>query len=185
MPHVQTESQGIHQSPARSAARHQRQTDRRALEDGTQYLTCGVGDETFALSVAQVREVLDLLAFSKVPNMPDYVRGMIDVRGQTVPVIDLRIKFGMPPAEPTDSTRIMVLEVVSGNRPLVIGALTDRVIEVTALDTGEVGPPPEIGTRWRSEIIRGIGRRHGNFVIVLNLNKVFAIDDVTSSDQQP
>jgi len=164
------------QGAPRWGARHQRQPERRALDDGTQYLTCGVGDETFALNVAQVREVLDLCPFSKVPNMPPYVRGMIDVRGQTVPVIDLRTKFGMAPAEPSDSTRIMVLEVVSGNRPLVIGALTDRVIEVTALDAGEVGPPPEIGIRWRSEIIRGIGRRHGKFVIVLNLNKVFAFD---------
>ena len=116
--------------------------------------------------------------------MPDYVRGMIDVRGQTVPVIDLRVKFGMPPTEPADTTRIMVLEVVSGNRPLVIGALTDRVIEVTALDAGDVGPPPEIGTRWRSDIIRGIGRRNGKFVIVLNLNKVFAVDSVAAGDDE-
>ena len=164
------------------AARRSRPSERRILDDGVQYLTCGVGDETFALNVAQVREVLDLCPFSRVPNMPAYVRGMIDVRGQTVPVIDLRVKFGMSPAEATDTTRIMVLEVVSGSRPLVIGALTDRVIEVTALDSGEVGPPPEIGTRWRSEIIRGIGRRNGKFVIVLNLNKVFAVDDVVSAD---
>ncbi|MEI8396134.1 MAG: chemotaxis protein CheW [Rhodospirillaceae bacterium] len=159
-------------------SRRSSQSERRALDDGTRYLTCGVGDEIFALNVAQVREVLDLRSFSKVPNMPDHVRGMIDVRGQTVPVIDLRVKFGMAPAAATDATRIMVLEVVSGSRPLVIGALADRVIEVTELDAGEVEPPPEIGTRWRSEIIRGIGRRHGKFVIVLNLNRVFTIDTI-------
>ncbi|MEI7606343.1 MAG: chemotaxis protein CheW [Rhodospirillaceae bacterium] len=174
-----------HSSPPLTGTRRQRQPERRALDDGIQYLTCGVGDETFALNVAQVREVLDLCPFSRVPNMPDYVRGMIDVRGQTVPVIDLRVKFGMAPAPPTDTTRIMVLEVVSNSRPLVIGALTDRVIEVTELDSGEVGPPPEIGTRWRSDIIRGIGRRHGKFVIVLNLNKVFAINDLMSDGDPP
>ena len=166
--------------PPQSSAQRLRPMERKVLDDSAQYLTCGVGDETFALAVAQVREVLDICPFSKVPNMPPYVRGMIDVRGQAVPVIDLRVKFGLPPAEPTDSTRIMVLEVVSGNRPLVIGALTDRVFEVTGLDADTVGPPPEIGTRWRSEIIRGIGRRHGKFVVVLNLNKVFAIDDLMS-----
>ena len=182
MPETQTQTAS---SPPRPSARHQRQPERRALEDGTQYLTCGVGEETFAINVAQVREVLDLCTFAKVPNMPAYVRGMIDVRGQTVPVIDLRIKFGMAAAEATDTTRIMVLEVVSGSQPLVIGALTDRVIEVTALDAGEVGPPPEIGTRWRSDIIRGIGRRHGKFVIVLNLNKVFAFDELTSDEREP
>ena len=178
-------SPSVVQPPARqSGSRRQRHQEPGSLKDGTQYLTCGVGDETFALNVAQVREVLDLCPFSRVPNMPDYVRGMIDVRGQTVPVIDLRVKFGMPPTEPADTTRIMVLEVVSGNRPLVIGALTDRVIEVTALDAGDVGPPPEIGTRWRSDIIRGIGRRNGKFVIVLNLNKVFAVDSVAAGDDE-
>ena len=164
-----------------ASAQRLRPVERKVLDDSIQYLTCGIGDETFALNVAQVREVLDICPFSKVPNMPPSVRGMIDVRGQAVPVIDLRVKFGLPPVEPTDSTRIMVLEVVSGSRPLVIGALTDRVFEVTGLDADDIGPPPEIGTRWRSEIIRGIGRRHGKFVVVLNLNKVFAIDDLTAS----
>ncbi len=163
-----------------TADQRQRRSERKVLDAGIQYLTCCVGDETFALNVAQVREVLDLCPFSRVPNMPDYVRGMIDVRGQAVPVIDFRVRFGMPPVEATESTRIMVLEVVSGNRPLVIGALTDRVIEVTGLDSGDVGPPPEIGTRWRSDIIRGIGRRNGKFVIVLNLNKVFSMDQLSS-----
>ncbi len=152
-----------------------------ALDDAVQYLTCGVGDETFAITVAQVREVLDLCPFSRVPNMPPWVRGMIDVRGKAVPVIDLRVKFGMLPAEATDRSRIVVLEVVVEGRPLVLGALTDRVYEVTTLDAGEIGPPPEIGTRWRSEIIRGIGRRNDQFVIVLNLNRVFTLDDLTSS----
>jgi purine-binding chemotaxis protein CheW len=163
------------------AAPRQRRPERKALDEESQYLTCGAGDEVFALAIAQVREVLDLCPISKVPNMPAFVRGMIDVRGRTVPVIDLRLKFGMEAAEPTPSTRIMVLEVVIDSRPLVIGALTDRVIEVTALDAGEVEPPPEIGSRWRSEIIRGIGRRNGTFVIVLNLNKVFALDELSSS----
>lgn len=166
----------VQSSPSR-----QRRPERVALEDGVQYLTCGVGDETFALAVTQVREVLDICPFSRVPNMPAFVRGMIDVRGQAVPVIDLRVRFGMSPVEATDSTRIMVLEVVTGGRPLVIGALTDRVFEVTALDAGDVAPPPEIGTRWRSDIIRGIGRRQGRFVIVLNLNKVFAMEDLSSA----
>lgn len=154
-----------------------------ALDDSVQYLTCGVGDETFAITVAQVREVLDVCPFSRVPNMPPWVRGMIDVRGKAVPVIDLRVKFGMPPAEATDRSRIVVLEVVVEGRPLVLGALTDRVYEVTTLDAGEMGPPPEIGTRWRSEIIRGIGRRHDQFVIVLNLNRVFTLDDLTQDSR--
>lgn len=151
------------------------------LDESIQYLTCGVGSEIFAINVAQVREVLDICPFNQVPNMPAFVCGMIDVRGEAVPVIDLRIKFGMTAAEMTDSTRIMVLEVVVGAKSLVIGALTDRVFEVTALDSSNVAPPPDIGSRWRSEIIRGIGRCHGRFVIVLNLNKMFTIEDLTSA----
>jgi purine-binding chemotaxis protein CheW len=154
---------------------------RPALDESAQYLTCGVGDEIFAIQVAQVREVLDLCPFNQVPNMPSFVRGMIDVRGEGVPVIDLRIKFGMAAAAATDSTRIIVLEVVVGAKSLVIGALTDRVFEVTALDSSNVAPPPDIGSRWRSEIIRGIGRCHGRFVIVLNLNKMFTMDDLTTT----
>ena len=162
-------------------ARPGRQATRSPLDESAQYLTCGVGDETFAIAVVQVREVIDLRPFSKVPNMPPFVRGMIDVRGKAVPVLDLRLKFGMPPAEPTDFSRIIVLEVIAGEQPLVVGALTDRVYEVTALDSDAIEPPPEIGTRWRSEIIRGIGRRHGTFVVVLNPNKVFSMEDLTSS----
>ena len=163
------------------APRPRTREKRAVLDDATQYLTCSVGDEVFAIAVVQVREVLDVCPFSRVPNMPPFVRGMISVRGKAVPVIDFRVKFGMPPAEATDSTRIVVLEVVVESRPLVIGALTDRVYEVTSLDSGEIDPPPEIGTRWRSEIIRGIGRCRDKFVIVLNLNKVFTMDDLMLS----
>lgn len=163
------------------AQQRQRQREHRRLDGSEQYLTCGVGDETFALNVVQVREVLDLGPFSKVPNMPAYVRGMINVRGKAVPVIDLRVKFGMVPAEPTDTTRIVVLEVVVDGKSLVIGALADRVYEVAALDAGDMEPPPDIGTQWRSDIIRGIGRRNDRFVIVLNLNKVFSMDDLSPS----
>ncbi|MEI6413381.1 MAG: chemotaxis protein CheW [Pseudomonadota bacterium] len=163
------------------ATRQRTREVRTLVNDTTQYLTCSVGDETFAIAVAQVREVLDVCPFTKIPNLPPFVRGMIDVRGRAVPVVDLRLKFGLPPAEVTDHTRIIVLEVVIGARSMVMGALTDRVFEVTALDPGEMEPPPDIGMRWRSEIIRGIGRRHHHFVIVLSLNKLFSLEDVTSA----
>jgi len=166
---------------SQSAAMRHRPRDSRPLDDTEQYLTCGVGDATFALNVTQVREVLDLRPVSRMPNMPPHVRGVIDVRGHAVPVIDLRTKFGMPPAEAADSNRIIVLEVVLNGRPLVIAALADRVHEVTSLDSGAMEAPPEIGTRWRSEIIRGIGRRRDRFVIVLNLNRVFTMDDLTAT----
>lgn len=162
-------------------AARQRTRDHAVLDETEQYLTCGVGDEIFAMTVVQVREVLDLQPFSRMPNMPAFVRGFIDVRGKPVPVIDLRVKFGMAPAPATDKTRIVVLEVVIDGHPTAIGALADRVYEVTALDSGTMEPPPDIGTQWRSDIIRGIGRRHNRFVIVLNLNKVFTMADLSAT----
>lgn len=143
-----------------------------------QYVTVGIGAEIFALDVAQVREVLDLCPFTRVPNMPDFVRGMIQVRGHGVPVVDMRRKFGLPPVEPDSHTRIVVLEVDVDGRPLVIGALADRVYEVAELAAESVEAPPDVGVQWRSDIIRGIGRRGDAFVILLDLHRVFSSDSV-------
>lgn len=151
-------------------------------ETAGQYVTVGIGSEIFALDVAQVREVLDLCPFTRVPNMPDFVRGMIDVRGHGVPVIDMRRKFGLPPAEPDGHTRIVVLEVATGNGRLVIGALTDRVYEVAELGREAVEAPPDVGVRWRSEIIRGIGRRGDAFVILLDLDRLFVGDGLALAE---
>ncbi|MFN3077263.1 MAG: chemotaxis protein CheW [Alphaproteobacteria bacterium] len=145
-----------------------------------QYLTFGVDEEVFAVDVVQVREVLDLCPFTRVPNTPPFMRGLISVRGRAVPVLDLRVKFGLDAVAPTDRTRIIILEIQVEGTPLVIGALVDRVHEVAALDAGDIEPPPNIGVRWRSEAIRAIGRRDGRFVILLNLNRVFTSDELGS-----
>lgn len=150
---------------------------KQALEEGTQYLTFGVDGEVFAIDVVQVHEVLDLCPFAKVPNTPPFMRGMISVRGRGVPVIDLRVKFGLPQTEPTGHTRIVVVEVRAAAGPLVIGLLTDRVYEVAALDARQIEPPPNIGVRWRSEMIRGVGQRNDRFVVVLNLDRVLTSED--------
>lgn len=143
---------------------------------GHQFVTLGVGDEIFAAPVDDVREVLDCCDITHVPNAPPFLRGIIDVRGKSAPVIDLRVKFGLPPAEVTGQTRIVVLDMIRDGRSLLIGVLTDQVYEVTSLEEREIDPPPEIGIRWRSEFIRGIGRRNGRFVIILDLAAVMASD---------
>ena len=146
------------------------------MADDRQYVTLGVGGETFAAPVENVREVLDLCRITAVPNAPAFLKGMIDVRGRTVPVVDMRAKLGLPPGEATPHTRIVVLEMQTGGDTLVIGALTDQVFEVTSLDERDIEAPPEIGVRWRSEFIHGIGRRKGAFVIVLDLATLFATE---------
>lgn len=151
-----------------------------ALDKEARFLTFGVGDEVYAITVFQVREVLDVRKMSRPPNAPDFLLGMIDVRGEMVPVIDLRRKFGLPSTEQNFHSRIMVAEVLVEGRPCVLGMLTDRVYEVTSLDSTSIDAPPEIGVRWNSEMIKGIGRHHDKFVIVLDLNRILAAGDLVT-----
>lgn len=143
-----------------------------------QYLTFKLGDEVFALDVIQVREVLDMSAITKVPRAPDFMRGVINVRGSVVPVVDLRLKFGLPKAEQTLDTRIVVMELCLDDEPTVLGAIADSVHEVLELDPGQIEKSPRIGTRWRTEFIRGIGKQDDQFIIILDIDRVFSTDEL-------
>jgi purine-binding chemotaxis protein CheW len=144
----------------------------------TKYLTVGLDRQVFAVPVEHVQEILDMCEISKLPYAPSYLVGMIDVRGQGVPVMDLRTKLGMPSAPVTPSTRILVLDVLMGDRRLILGLIADRVIEVTSLDDTTLQPPPEIGVGWRSEYIVGIGRRGADFVVVFDVLKLLTTEEV-------
>ncbi|MGO9133294.1 MAG: chemotaxis protein CheW [Methylovirgula sp.] len=142
-----------------------------------QFVTLGVDREVFGLRIALVREILDACEISRLPRVPDYVLGMIDVRGEGVPVLDLRLKLGLPAAETTPATRIIVLELDLVAGRAVIGLRVDCVFEVTELDGGVLEPAPNFGARWRRECISGIGRRGKTFVVVLDLPNLLADDD--------
>ena len=146
--------------------------------DGASFVTLGIGDELFGIDVGYVREILDFRSITALPHAPDYLLGMIDVRGITVPVIDLRVKLGLSHAEETQHTRILVLEIPTDRHCLVIGLLADRVFEVTGLDGGLMEPPPEIGVQWRSDYIRGVGRRGNSFIIVFDLARLFSNEEI-------
>lgn len=141
-----------------------------------QYLTFKLRDELFAIDVLQVREVLDLSNITKVPRAPEFMRGVINVRGSVVPVIDLRLKFGLPKAEQTIDTRIVVMELDIENERTLIGAMADSVHDVMDLDTDQIEAPPKIGSRWRTEFIKGIGKYDDQFVIIIDISKVFSTD---------
>lgn len=143
-----------------------------ARSAAAQYVTLGVGDEIFAVDVAQVREVLTVCPATRIPNAPSYMRGIIDVRGKSVPVIDMRARFGLPAAEDTHHTRIVVLEVEIAGRRRTVGALTDRVFEVATLEQDAIEPPPEVGERWGSEFIRGVAHRGDSFVVILDVDRL-------------
>ena len=143
-----------------------------------QYLTFKLGEELFALDVIQVREVLDVTAITKVPRAADFMRGVINVRGNVVPVADLRLKFGMPPAETTLDTRIVVMEIVIDGDTLILGAMADSVHDVMDMTQDRIEPPPRIGAKWNSKFIKGIGKYNDQFIIILDIDKVFSTEEV-------
>ncbi|PTY02449.1 chemotaxis protein CheW [Opitutaceae bacterium EW11] len=149
-----------------------------AITEPGQYLTFRLGAELFAINVSQVREVLDLSHVTKVPTAPAYMRGVVNVRGNAIPVVDLRQKFGLPATADTVNTRIVVLELMLGSELCVLGGLADSVHEVIELEPSQINPPPTLAMRWRSEFIQGMGKRGDQFIILLDINAVFSSDDI-------
>ena len=142
-----------------------------------QFVTLGIEREVFAVPVEAVVEILDMRPVFRLPETPPYLAGLIDVRGRGVPVIDLRLKLGLPATKPTENTRILVLEVEAAGRRIVLGLIADRVFEVMALDLRQCEAPPDIGVAWRSDYIRGVGRRGNGFVVIFDLAKLFSTEE--------
>lgn len=148
------------------------------IMETTQYLTFKLADEVFALDISKVREVLDFTTITKVPKTPEFMRGVINLRGSVVPVVDLRLKFGMSRTEKTVNTCIIITEVTVDSETAVLGALADSVQEVMDLDPDHIEPAPKIGTHLNTEFIRGMGKRDNTFVIILDIDKVFSTDEL-------
>lgn len=153
-------------------------TETTLTSQGTQYVTLGIDHEVFAVAVEHVREILDYRAPSRLPHAPSFMAGILDVRGQGVPVVDLRVKLGLNAVPATEQTRILVLEVPVGERSLIMGLIADRVIEVALLSGDSLQPPPDVGVRWRSDYIQAIGQVGGNFVVIFDLSRLFGSDEV-------
>lgn len=145
-----------------------------------QYVTLGIDGEVFAVDVEGVREILDMRPVARVPHAPPFMIGMIDVRGHGAPVIDLRVKLGLPTAAATEHTRIIVLDLELEGRARLVGLVADRVFEVTSLAEHSLDSPPEVGMRWRSDYIETIARRDGRFVIVFDMARLFTADEAAS-----
>jgi purine-binding chemotaxis protein CheW len=155
------------------------------MTEAAQYVTLGIDREIFAVPVDAVQEILDMREVTHLPHAPAYLLGIIDVRGRSVPVIDLRLKLGLPSVPATTDTRILVLDVSIEDRAAVVGLVADQVFEVTGLDAAQVEAPPDIGVRWRSDYIAGVGRRREAFVIVFDVARLFAAHDFDEIDAAP
>ena len=147
--------------------------------ESTLYLTFRLEKELLALDVSRVREVLDLCAITRVPRTPEFMRGVINLRGTVIPVIDLRHKFGMSKAETTIDARIVVMEINLGDNDTVVGVLTDSVHDVIDIYHDQINASPETGAHWRREYINGIGKHDDHFILLLDIDRVFSDTDMS------
>ena len=143
-----------------------------AEESSRQVLMLGLAGEMFALDARQVREILDPVPVTRVPGAQPYVSSVLNVRGKVIPLADLRVRFGMPPASITSDSRFIVLEIDLAGEPTTIGIVADKVYEVTDLDTSTLQKAPPIGMRWQPEFIAAIAKWKDEFIIVPNMKQI-------------
>lgn len=153
--------------------------------ENSQYLSFKLDQETYAMDIIQVREVLDYTRITKVPRMPDFMRGVINLRGGVVPVVDLRLKFGMSETPKTAESCIIIIEAEFAQEMALLGIMVDSVQEVLSLGSDQIQPPPKIGTRLKTEFIRGMGRRDDAFIIILETERVFSEEELTVMQGAP
>lgn len=143
-----------------------------------QYLAFKLADEIYAIEIGQVREVLEFISISKVPNMPEFMRGVINLRGAVVPVVDLRLKFQMTQTEKTIDTCIIIVDIIIDSENTMLGVLADSVLEVIELESTQIEPPPKIGLRLKTDFIKGMGKQNEQFLILLDIDHVFSTDEL-------
>jgi len=143
------------------------------------YLSFKLGEEEFAAHVSKVLNILELVKITEVPKSPKYMKGVINLRGTVLPVIDTRIKFDMPATEYTANTCIIVLDIEMDSESVQVGALVDSVQAVLEIESSQVQPPPSIGSKYKSEFIEGMAKVDDKFIMLLNMDLVFSADEIT------
>ncbi len=147
-------------------------SDRALLERGGKYLTFALADEQYGLEILKVREIIGYINVTAVPQTPGYVKGVINLRGQVIPVVDLRAKFGMETAEVTDQTCIIVVEIQQAERTFSTGIVVDHVQEVLDVDGHDIEPAPQFGSAVETDFILGMGKVGDSVKILLDIDKV-------------
>lgn len=153
--------------------------DENAASGILEYLTFSLGDGIYAINVGRIKEVLGLPRITRVPRMPEHMSGVANLRGNVIPVIDLRLKFGMGPTPRTEETGIIVTEVSrifgdSDDDSIVVGIFSDGVQKVVTIEEKDIEPPPRIGTTVDTEYIAGMGKVDDSFVVILNIEKALS-----------
>ncbi|MFZ2405245.1 MAG: chemotaxis protein CheW [Methylobacter sp.] len=152
--------------------------DGHGLEEQQQYLTFMLSGETYAISILRIKEIIQYGQLTEVPRMPDFIRGVINLRGAVVPVIDLSARFGKQPTAIGRRNCIIIIEVALGAETQSVGVMVDAVNAVLEIPGSEIEPAPTFGTNIRADFIAGMGKINGKFVIILNIQHVLSMDDM-------
>lgn len=154
--------------------------ENRNLNDSNQYLSFKLSDEIFAFDISRVREVLEFNKVTRVPRTPAFMKGVINLRGRVVPVIDMKQKFGMGITEKTIDTCIIIVEIMIDDEITVLGTMADAVQEVMELEPHHIEPAPRIGTRLNTAFIKGMGKKDDEFIIILDIDRVFSLAELAA-----
>jgi purine-binding chemotaxis protein CheW len=149
-----------------------------AIDDHAQYLTFMLGGETFAIGILAIKEIIEYGGLTEVPMMPDCIRGVINLRGAVVPVMDLSARFGRSPTAITKRTCTVIVEIEGNGEQQVVGVMVDAVNAVLEIPAAEIEPAPSFGAKIRTDFIEGMGKVNGKFVILLNVNNVLSVEEV-------
>lgn len=150
------------------------------VEEQKQYLTFMLSGELFAIGILCIKEIIEYNGLTKVPMMPECIRGVINLRGSVVPVLDLAVRFGKKSGEITKKTCIVIIEIISSEDRHDMGVVVDAVNAVLEIPRSEIEPPPAFGARIRTDFIEGMGKVGGKFVILLNANQVLSIEELSN-----
>ena len=148
-----------------------------------QYLTFMLAGEVFAIGILSIKEIIEYHSLTEVPMMPASVRGVINLRGAVVPVMDLLARFGRPSSATTKRSCIVIVELQTADQHQLIGVMVDAVNEVLDIAPGDIEPPPAFGARIRTDFVQGMGKVKGKFVILLDVNHVLSLDDIGAAER--
>ena len=151
-----------------------------AAQDQQQYLTFMLGGETYAMGILVIKEIIEYGNLTEVPRMPQFIRGVINLRGAVVPVIDLGSRFGKQATQVTRRTCIVIIEVATGDETQDVGVMVDAVNAVLEIPPQEIEPPPSFGANIRADFISGMGKVNGKFVIILSIQHVLSVDEMVT-----
>ena len=162
----------------RAISKHLEKTGREG-----KYLTFSLADEEYGIGILKIKEIIGMMPITTVPQTPDFVKGVINLRGKVIPVIDLRLRFGMESIEYAERTCIIVVEITGAQSPILIGSVVDSVSEVLNIKSEEIEDPPTFGARLDTEAILGMAKIDGAVKILLDIDRVLNVEDLTITQE--